>query len=249
MSESAGETELIPLFPLNTVLVPGVNFPMRIFEPRYLALLDDLGHGGSPVGGYFGIVAPRTKVMLTPTSTHAGPSLEIQDLYAIGTTARIEAWELQQDGTSLIETVGEHRFAIRGIEASMPYARAHVEYLDEPVPGPSETEQAQALSTAAASVFEEYLALLSEYGVLDPQTSHRLLSEVLENIDDPSAVSHLITATSVLPNGTKQKILEVSGVVERLRTVLRIVGEERNQLRIGASLPLLDTMYVDHFAN
>ena len=35
----------VPIFPLNTVLFPGVPLPLQIFESRYLAMLDDLRHG------------------------------------------------------------------------------------------------------------------------------------------------------------------------------------------------------------
>ena len=40
----------VPLFPLNIVLFPGGPLPLRIFEPRYLAMVSDCVQNDSPFG-------------------------------------------------------------------------------------------------------------------------------------------------------------------------------------------------------
>lgn len=49
----------LPLFPLGTVLMPGAQLPLQIFEPRYVALLRDLLAGQDERSPLFGVVAIR----------------------------------------------------------------------------------------------------------------------------------------------------------------------------------------------
>ena len=50
-------SELLPMFPLSTVLFPGMRLPLHIFEPRYRQLIQDLLAGPQP--GRFGVIAIR----------------------------------------------------------------------------------------------------------------------------------------------------------------------------------------------
>ena len=54
----AGDREVIPLFPLSTVLVPGLLLPLNVFEPRYRQLVDEL-MDKEPDEQFFGVVAIR----------------------------------------------------------------------------------------------------------------------------------------------------------------------------------------------
>jgi Lon protease-like protein len=100
----------IPLFPLNVVLFPGMMLPLHIFEDRYKAMVTECLASDQ----IFGVVLAREKAAQTPND--ANPLLE--DIYSVGTTARITAMErLKEDRLNLI-TVGQERFLIKSISPS-----------------------------------------------------------------------------------------------------------------------------------
>lgn len=92
--------EEFPIFPLaEALLLPGGRLPLNIFEPRYLALVEDaLGQGR-----YFGMVQPDKRL---PEGEN-GPGL-----YRTGCLGRINAFEETDDGRFLISLNGVIRFTI-----------------------------------------------------------------------------------------------------------------------------------------
>src|SRR3954471_17351825 len=85
--------EVIPLFPLSHVLLPGMPLPLHIFEQRYRELLEDLGT--APGGARFGVVALRSGTeALVPHTDYAPPDVE-----EIGTLAEILEVEAKDDDT------------------------------------------------------------------------------------------------------------------------------------------------------
>ena len=89
----------LPLFPLNTVVFPGGQLPLRIFEQRYLDMIKQAIADETP----FGICAIREGA---ETGTTAVP-------YDVGTRVRITDWDMPQTGILHIETVAQTRFIIR----------------------------------------------------------------------------------------------------------------------------------------
>ncbi|MCG6116916.1 MAG: LON peptidase substrate-binding domain-containing protein [Aquimonas sp.] len=89
----------LPLFPLQTVLFPGGELRLRIFEPRYLDLVRQCSREGQPFG-----------VSLILAGAEAGsPALPA----AVGTTARIVDFYTLPDGLLGISCIGEQRFQMR----------------------------------------------------------------------------------------------------------------------------------------
>ena len=88
----------IPLFPLNTVLFPGGEIALRIFEPRYLDLVRDCARGNSP----FGVC------LILSGSETGGPAQPA----AIGTLARIVDFSTTEDGLLGIRARGAERFRL-----------------------------------------------------------------------------------------------------------------------------------------
>lgn len=88
----------IPLFPLNTVLFPGGSLALRIFEPRYLALVRDCTKNGQGFG-----------VCLILSGTEAGlPAAPA----AVGTLARIDDFYTLPGGLLGIRASGSRRFRV-----------------------------------------------------------------------------------------------------------------------------------------
>ena len=92
--------EVFPVFPLaSTLLLPGGRLPLNIFEPRYLAMVEDaLG-----TGRYFGMVQPDKRLARGDT----GPGL-----YRTGCLGRISSFSETDDGHYLITLAGLIRFTI-----------------------------------------------------------------------------------------------------------------------------------------
>ena len=106
------------LFPLNTVLFPGMALPLQVFEPRYLRLVAECVDASEP----FGVALIREGVEV------GGPAVP----HAMGTTARIRSYSAGADGRLHLDTLGERRFRILALHDDRPYLRAEVEYpIDE----------------------------------------------------------------------------------------------------------------------
>lgn len=94
--------EVIPVFPLpGALLLPRGQMPLNIFEPRYLAMIDDALRDGHRLIG-----------MIQPDIAHANAAHEVPPLYKIGCVGRITELAESGDGRYLIELTGVARFHI-----------------------------------------------------------------------------------------------------------------------------------------
>ena len=92
----------LPLFPLETVLFPGGLLPLRIFEVRYLHMVEQCRKDGTP----FGIVS------LLKGSEVRRPGVESETFHPVGTLARITHFDAPQAGLMEIDCMGAERFRI-----------------------------------------------------------------------------------------------------------------------------------------
>ncbi len=110
----------IPLFPLRgAILLPGSTLPLNIFEPRYLAMVDDVMSGSRILG------------MIQPMGSNAEESPPEKDceLRRIGGAGRITSYQELDDGHLAIAVTGISRFEIEGeAETAKPYRLASVRY-------------------------------------------------------------------------------------------------------------------------
>jgi uncharacterized protein len=90
-------TELLPLFPLNTVLFPGGPLPLRIFESRYLDMVSMCMKEERSFG-----------VLLMQSGSETGDVKTV----AVGTKARVSDWYQGSDGILGITAIGMERFRL-----------------------------------------------------------------------------------------------------------------------------------------
>ena len=142
----------IPLFPLRSVLCPGVALPLHIFEERYRLMVNRCIERGEPFG-----------VVLLREGSEVGQARG--QVAAIGTTAAIRRAGAYPDGRLDILTVGEQRFRLEAVDTvSEPYLVGQVSLLDEPTgPVAEATDRAERVGRR----FIEYLELLQPEGVDD----------------------------------------------------------------------------------
>ncbi|MEV4540998.1 LON peptidase substrate-binding domain-containing protein [Micromonospora echinaurantiaca] len=221
-------TARLPVFPLGTVLFPGLVLPLHIFEERYRALVRHLV--GLPAGAprEFGVVAIRKGWEVAPTGPDGRPTPGGGDvtLHDIGCTAELRQVTELDDGGFDIVTVGKRRFRIADVDArSAPYLTAEVEWLPEPG-GPDET--AELLAARVIAVFRQYLGLVRA----DPEEISEQLPE------DPTVLSHLVAATAALTVADRQRLLAIDDTAARLRAELRLLNREAALLRQVRAVPV-----------
>jgi Lon protease-like protein len=219
----------LPVFPLGTVLFPGLVLPLHIFEDRYRTLVRELV--ASPEDGphEFGVVTLRRGVEAPSPEGEDGPAPEpapvrTEDLYPVGCTAELRQVTELPDGRFDIMTVGRRRFSIVDIQqGAEPYLTAEVEWL----PDESPDEIAAQLAPRALAAFRTYLDLL------------RPDSEAIDAVPaDPTVLSHLIAATAQLTTDERQLLLAAPDTATRLRAELKLLNREAGLLARVRAVPV-----------
>jgi hypothetical protein len=137
LEQNGDAPKLIPLFPLQLVLFPGVALPLHIFEPRYRLMVKRCLELNQP----FGVIRSGN-----------------DGLSEIGTLAEIREATRYIDGRWDIVGLGTQRFRVTNFDRSAPYLQAEVELLDEAV-GES-AERVRATAERVSDLFIDYLELL-----------------------------------------------------------------------------------------
>ncbi len=108
--------ETIPVFPLpGALLLPRARLPLHIFEPRYLAMLDD--------------TLKTSHRLIGMVQTRETPKSGGRRLHSIGCAGRLTAFSETEDGRYMITLAGMSRFRIRSeIEGFTPYIRCEVDW-------------------------------------------------------------------------------------------------------------------------
>jgi uncharacterized protein len=195
----------LPLFPLHTVLFPGLSLPLRIFEPRYRLMLQKCMQNRTP----FGIVLIRS-------GSEVGNDTVV--LSSIGTTARVTKCETTSDAAFLVEVEGETRFVIDETYVDEPYLTARVTPFWEQAAEPLDL---QPLYDQTISLFKGYLS-----GRLADEKKH--LSN-LQMPRDPVLMSFAVAALLQTSLDERQDLLEVSATSERLRLEIEILRREHGR--------------------
>jgi uncharacterized protein len=221
----------LPVFPLSTVLFPGLVLPLHIFEERYRTLIRELV--ASPTDGphEFGVVTLRRGTELQATVDgdvevpSDAPPVTAPQLYEVGCTAELRQVTELPDGRFDIVTVGRRRFRVLDVEAAgTPYLTAKIEWMPDEDGG---DETADLLAPRVLAAFRTYLELL------------RPDSEVLDQVpDDATVLSHLVAATAQLTTEERQLLLAAPDTATRLRTELKLLNREAGLLARVRAVPV-----------
>jgi Lon protease-like protein len=214
----------LPLFPLRTVLLPGVPLPLHIFEPRYRQLTVDLMTGTVPEKR-FGVIA------LAPSAPVEITSLD--QLHPIGCAAVLRQAARLPDGRYDIVTIGDRRFRLLAVDATTaPYLMGTVEWLpDVPaiIPGQrAETDTVSSLINAARHAYRRYCQAAWKQGDW---------TEPGEDVE-VAALAHLLATDCLLPLEDRQRILEETRPLHRLRLVTSLISREAGILATLHAVPV-----------
>jgi len=237
----------IPLFPLHTVLCPGIVLPLHIFEDRYRALTRHCLDTGAP----FGVVLIRDG-----REVGAGDTLT---LAGVGAMVEIRKAGRYPDGRFDLLAAATGRFAIDAVDpAREPYLIADVTPLEDEV---GDEARAERLAATAVRKFIRYLGLMR---TRDGETNETLdiqveidddrdpgediadVSEVTEVgdhrdlaiPDDPTVLSYLLSGITQIELPRRQALLEAATTTERLEALISLLDRElfllSNRLRLFA---------------
>jgi len=209
----------MPLFPLGTVLFPGLVLPLHIFEERYRQLVRDLLDGQEPQE--FGVIAIRK-------GRETGVD-GVSALHEIGCTARLRQVTEQDDGRFELLTVGTQRFRLLGLDHSRPYLRGAIDPLTEE----TGDEATAALAVQAVQrTFREYLDALATRGAA------RI--NVPDLPDEPVLLSYLVAASMIVDLSDRQVLLAEPDAAGRLAAERTLLARETKILRPLTSTPATD---------
>ncbi len=161
----------LPLFPLHTVLCPGIALPLHIFEPRYRLLIERCVERSAP----FGIVLIRQGREV------GSDEVAIAD---VGTMAEIREATKLPDGRYDILVVGSGRFTVDEVDsASEPYLIAQVTTLVD------EVGDATAATALAARTMRRFVAYLQLLQPMEGETAEEIDVRVEIETEPPAEAS------------------------------------------------------------
>ena len=204
------------MFPLNTVLFPGVTVPLRVFEDRYRALVHRLLRIEDPAERLFGSVAIREGYEV---GERGG-----QSVHRIGCLLQLTEVEPHDDGTFDIVAVGRSRLRLEAMESSGPFLSGTIDVIRE-----REEPVDPELVQTACDTFDRYRDALSEiHG-----------EEVLEGSlpKDPTYLSWSLAATCLLTLPDRQSLLEAENASLRLGMLTTMLRDELRAITAIPSLP------------
>ncbi|WP_034256797.1 endopeptidase La [Adhaeribacter aquaticus] len=210
-NEEKEEPTTLPILPVrNTVLFPGVVLPVTVTRKKSIRLVRKAYRGNKIIG----VVAQKNITSDDPA---------VEDLYKIGTMAKILKMLVLPDGNTTIIIQGQSRFEIEEVVQDIPFLSAKVKYCTETFPNKKSREVkalVQSLKDAAAKMLK-----------LNPEIPQEA-QIALDNIDSPSFLTHFLSSNINVEVQLKQKLLEINDGVERGTTLLELMMKEIQLLEI-----------------
>ncbi|MDP9444801.1 MAG: LON peptidase substrate-binding domain-containing protein [Actinomycetota bacterium] len=208
--------EALPIFPLATVLFPGVSLPLHIFEERYRHLVGDLLQRPEGTARTFGVVAIREGYEVGTRG--------VQSVQRLGCAAQMTSARRYDDGRYDIEVVGRRRLRVDAVDTSGDYLVGEVEWLQETRGADAPREAARAWQ--AFEAYRTRLAGLRGRAVVEGPPDR-----------DPVRLSYQLASTCLLTQPDRQRLLEVDDAAERLRLITSLLRTELRSMTAVPSFP------------
>jgi ATP-dependent Lon protease len=198
--------EILPLLPLrNTVLFPGVVIPITVGRDKSIRLIKEYYKGDKIIG----VIAQKDATIEDP---------EFHDLNEVGTVAQILKILQMPDGSNTAIIQGKRRFRVAELLQTDPYIKASVLPFEKEISPPRTTREFNAL-----------ISSLKDLAIQIINKSPNIPSEAafaIKNIESPAFLVHFISSNLNIDVSEKQKLLEISDLVERATLVLEHLTKE-----------------------
>jgi ATP-dependent Lon protease len=212
-STKGAERLRLPVLPLKeTVVFPESMTPLAVGQERSVKLIDDVVSG------------ERMLALFTVRNTEADPP-GWDDLYSVGTVAVVHKMIKVPDGTLRILVQGLQRVRLVEPQQEDPYLLAELEELPDLVPASPDVE------ALTRNVQQQFAHIIGMTPYLPEE-----LQLAAANVDDPSALCHLIASTLRLKTDERQELLELVNVEERLRAISLILSREIEMSELGSRI-------------
>ena len=197
-------TQSLPLIPLRDVVVyPHMVIPLFVGRQNSIAALEHAMAADKAIV----VVAQKSATVDDP---------KVEDLFEVGTSARILQLLKLPDGTVKVLVEGEQRVKIKQVDETEGFFTASVLTIDDAEPSEGERK---ALAHTLMAQFEQYVKL-----------SKKISSDVMSsitNIDDPSRLADTIASQMNLKLEEKQHLLEMGDLTQRLE---RLMGQMEGEI-------------------
>ena len=205
--------QALPVLPLKeTVTFPDTLTPLAVGQPRSIKLVDDVLSGERMLA----MVASRD-----PENEEPGPD----ELYDVGVAGVVARMIKVPDGSMRILVQGTQRVRLTEYVAEDPYLVARIEELPDVVdPSPELDALTRNVQNTFSQIIEGIPYLPEE------------LQLAVANVDDPSALAHLIAGAMRIPTEEKQELLEELDVGKRLRRLSEILARELEVVQLGSKI-------------
>jgi ATP-dependent Lon protease len=204
----------LPILALkDTVVFPQSLMPLAIGQERSIKLIDDVVSGDR----FLALVTARDASVETPG---------FDDIYEVGTVAIVHKMFRIPDGTLRILVGGLHRIKLVKRVSDDPYLVGEFDALSDEN---EKTPEVEALTRNVQGLFARIIGLAPYL----PQE----LQLAAANVDDPSALAHLVASTlRSIPTEERQELLEQVDVERRLRHISAILSREAEVLELGSKI-------------
>jgi ATP-dependent Lon protease len=217
--EAAAPEELtfpatLPVLPLKeTVVFPESMTPLAIGQERSVKLIDD-------------VVAGERLLGLVTARNQSAESPGFDDLYEVGTVAVVHRMIRIPDGTLRVLVQGLRRIRLDSRISDDPYLVAEVVEVPDVV---VESPELEALTRNVQGLFSRIIG----FAPYLPEE----LQIAAANVDDPSALCHLVASTlRTIRTQERQQLLETADVTERLRLTAAILNRELEVFELGSKI-------------
>ena len=203
----------LPILPLReTVTYPDTLTPLAVGQERSIKLVNEVLSGNRMLA----MVASKDPELDTP-----GPD----DLYGVGVAGTVARMMKVPDGTLRILVQGSERIRVVDYVSEQPYLVAKIEEMPDVV---EESTELEALTHNVQSTFSQIIEAI-------PYLPEELQLAVA-NLDEPSALSHLISGALRISTEEKQELLETVDVTKRLRRLSEILTRELEVVQLGSKI-------------
>lgn len=210
-SKAADLPEVLPILTVrNTVLFPGVLIPITVGRQKSIKLVKQAYKGDKIIG----VLAQQNPEIEDPRAN---------DLYKIGTVAKIVKMLVLPDGNTTIIVQGKQRFEVEEFVDEQPYFKAKVNYLTENFP----TKQNKEVKALIQSIRDAANKIMS----LNPEIPKEA-QVALENIEKPSFLVHFLSSNINAEPKDKQGLLETHDGIKRATKLLQYLLKELQMLEL-----------------
>jgi ATP-dependent Lon protease len=209
-SENLERVQVLPLVALrDTVIFPEMIVPLQVGRDRSVRALDRAVRSSQPVA------------LITQRSNETEEVQHVDELYSIGTLAKIAQVIRLQDGTIRAIVQGQRRIRLLDLVQTDPHLEARIELVDD---DEAKTLEVEALMASVQGQIEQYV---TSGASVPPE-----VAVAARNISDGSLLADMVAYSPDMTTEQRQELLETVSVPERLRLVSQFLAKQIEVLEL-----------------